>query len=220
MKLAAFGLAALACVHPAGAQTFGFDDQKSGETPRGMTCDLTGKGRPGTWKVVADATAPSAPNVLAQVDEDGTSYRFPVCVLDAPAAVDVDLSIHFKPVSGAEDQAAGLVWRYQDKDNYYLVRANALEGNVVLYKVEKGKRTDLDPRGAGLFAYGKKAKVPTAAWSSLRVIARGELFAVSLNGEKLFDVEDATFRRAGKVGVWTKADSVTEFDDLKVVVLK
>ena len=62
--------------------------------------------------------------------------------------------------------------------------------------------------------------MPTAAWSSLRVIARGELFAVSLNGEKLFDVEDATFRRAGKVGVWTKADSVTEFDDLKVVVLK
>lgn len=220
MRFLAFGLAMLAGAIPARAQSFGFDDQRAGDPPMGMTCALTGKGRPGAWKLKADTTAPSAPNVLAQVDHDSTGYRFPLCVLDGPVCVDVDLSVRFKPVSGAADQAAGLVWRYQDKDNYYLVRANALEGNVVLYKMEKGKRTDLDPKGAGLFAYGKKARVPTAAWSTLRVVARGGVFEVWLNSEKLFEVEDSTFTAAGKVGVWTKADSVTEFDDLKVVATK
>jgi hypothetical protein len=143
-----------------------------------------------------------------------------VCVLDGQTAVDVDLSVRFKPVSGAGDQAAGLVWRYSNKDNYYIVRANALENNVVLYKVEKGKRTDLDPKGSGAFAYGKKVRVPTATWSTLRVVAKGNLFETYLNGEKLFDVEDATFPASGKVGVWTKADSVTQFDDLKVTVMR
>lgn len=193
-----------------------FDDQKAGEAPRGFTCALTGKGRPGTWRIVEDASAPSRPNVLAQVDGDATSYRFPVCVLDDVSARDVDLSVRFKPVKGAEDQAAGLVWHYRDRDNYYVVRANALEGNVVLYKVENGKRTDLKPKGAGLFAYGRKAAVASGAWGRLRIVARGPVFAVHLGEEKLFEVEDATFPGAGKVGLWTKADSVTWFDDLRV----
>ena len=202
------------------AQTYGFDGQKASEPPKGMTCALTGKGRPGTWKTLADQTAPSPPNVLAQTDEDGTSYRFPVCVVDAVTAVDLDFSVRFKPVSGAGDQAAGLVWRYRDQDNYYIVRANALENNVVLYKVEKGKRTDLDPRGAGTFAYGKKVRVPSGTWGTLRVVAKGGAFETYLNGEKLFDVDDATFTGSGQVGVWTKADSVTYFDDLKLTVVK
>lgn len=193
-----------------------FDDHTAGQPPRGFTCALTGQGRPGTWKVVEDTTAPSRPNVLAQVDGDATSYRFPVCVLNDVSARDLDLSVRFKPVKGAEDQAAGLVWRYRDKDNYYVVRANALEGNVVLYKVENGKRTDLKPKGAGLFAYGKKAAVPSGAWGRLRVVARGNLFTVHLGEEKLFEVEDAAFPGGGTVGVWTKADSVTWFDDLRV----
>jgi hypothetical protein len=172
------------------------------------------------WKVAADPTAPSAPNVLAQTDADGTSYRFPVCVLEAPAATDVDLSVRFKAISGSGDQAAGLVWRYRDQDNYYIVRANALEGNVVLYKVEKGKRTDIDPKGSGAIAYGKKAAVAKAAWGTLRVVAKGNLFETYLNGEKLFECEDATFPGAGKVGVWTKADSVTHFDDLTLTVTR
>lgn len=202
------------------AQTYGFDAEKAGEPPKGMTCALTGKGRPGTWKVLADQTAPSPPNVLAQTDEDGTSYRFPVCVVDAVTAVDLDLSVRFKPVSGAGDRAAGLVWRYRDQDNYYIARANALENNVVLYKVEKGKRTDLDPRGSGTFAYGKKARVPSGTWSTLRVVAKGAVFETYLDGEKLFEVDDATFTGSGHVGVWTKADSVTYFDDLKLTVVK
>jgi hypothetical protein len=220
MRGLALGLVVVLAGSVVRAQTFSFDDQKAGEPPKGMTCTLTGNGRPGTWSVVADRAAPSAPNVLAQTNQDSTSYRFPVCVLDGQTAVDVDLSVRFKPVSGAGDQAAGLVWRYSDKDNYYIVRANALENNVVLYKVEKGKRTDLDPKGSGAFAYGKKVKVPTAKWSTLRVVAKGNLFATYLNGEKLFDVEDTTFSGSGKVGVWTKADSVTQFDDLKLTVVR
>jgi hypothetical protein len=202
------------------AQTFGFEDQKAGEAPKGMTCALTGKGRPGVWKIVSDPSAPSPRNVLAQIDDDGTSYRFPVCVVDGVTAVDLDLSVRFKPISGSADQAAGLVWRYRDKDNYYIVRANALENNLVLYKVENGKRTDLDPKGSGAFAYGKKARVPSGAWSTLRVVAKGPVFETYLGSDKLFEVEDATFTGSGQAGVWTKADSVTYFDDLKVSIVK
>ncbi len=194
-----------------------FDDQKAGEPPAGFICVRTGNGRAGAWKIVEDATAPTRPNAIGQMDEDATSYRFPVCVLDGVSARDVDLSVRFKPVRGTKDQAAGLVWRYRDHDNYYVVRANALEGNVVLYKVEGGKRTDLKPRGAGLFAYGKKANVAAGTWGLLRVIVRGNLFEVYLAGDKLLEVEDSTFAGTGKVGLWTKADSVTYFDDLRVV---
>jgi hypothetical protein len=193
-----------------------FDEQKAGEPPAGFTCVLTGNGRAGAWKIVEDATAPTRPNAIGQMDEDATSYRFPVCVLDGVSARDVDLSVRFKPVRGKKDQAAGLVWRYRDNDNYYVVRANALEGNVVLYKVEAGKRTDLEPKDAGLFAYGKKANVTAGTWGLLRVITRGNLFEVYLGSDKLLAVEDSTFSGIGKVGLWTKADSVTYFDDLRV----
>lgn len=197
-----------------------FDDQKPGEQPLGFTCALTGQGRPGVWRVVKDAAAATGPNVLAQSDQDATSYRFPLCVLDAVSGTDVDVSVRFKPISGAVDQAAGIVWRYRDPHNYYVVRANALEDNVVLYKVAGGKRTDLDPRGSGLFTYGKPVEVPAGVWSTLLVVARGPVFTVSLNGQPLFEVEDSTFRGPGKVGVWTKADSVTHFDDLAVAVVR
>lgn len=198
----------------------GFENQKPGGPPEGFSCVLTGRGRPGVWLVARDESAPSAPHVLAQTDADGTSYRFPVCVLDAVSAVDADIAVRFRPVSGSVDQAAGLVWRFRDRDNYYLLRANALEGNVVLYKVVDGKRSDIDPRGAGPLAYGRKATVEKGVWGALRVIVRGRVFEAYLNGQKVFEVEDATFTGPGKVGVWTKADSVTYFDDFSVIVLE
>jgi len=193
-----------------------FDQQKPGEHPAGFTCALTGSGRAGTWRLVEDATAPTRPNAIGQMDDDATSYRFPVCVLDGVSAKDLDLSVRFKTVRGTKDQAAGLVWRYRDHDNYYVARANALEGNVVLYKVEGGRRTDLKPKGAGLFAYGKKANVAAGTWGSLRVIAQGNVFEVYLGTDKLLEIEDSTFSGAGQVGLWTKADSVTYFDDLQL----
>jgi hypothetical protein len=166
--------------------------------------------------VVEDSSAPSGHLVLAQTDADPTGYRFPVCVLDSITAKDAEISVQFKPVSGREDQGAGIVWRYRDKDNYYVVRANALEGNVVLYKVQNGKRTDLPLKGEGR-TYGKKIAVPSGAWSMLGVNVKGNVFEVLLNGAKLYEVEDPTFPDAGKVGLWTKADSVIRFDDLRIV---
>ena len=199
------------------AQVINFDKDTAGQPPSGFSFGLTGKGQPGTWVVRADPTPPSGPNVLAQANADPVSYRFPVCIYDAVNAADVDLSVKYKPVSGLEDQAAGLVWRYRDQDNYYICRANARENNVVLYKVEKGKRTDLPLVGAGR-TYGVKAKIPSGQWGTLRVTAEGSKFTVYSNGVKLFEVEDTTFPGAGRVGLWTKADSVTLFDDLTIVV--
>ena len=193
-----------------------FESDKAGQVPGLFSFALTGSGRPGVWLVKKDEASADRGNVLAQTDADRTSYRFPVAVFNDVTTKDVDISVRFKPVSGGVDQAGGLVWRYRDANNYYLVRANALEGNVVLYKVENGKRTDLPLKGSGR-TYGKKAAVPKDTWSQLGVTVRGPLFTVSLNGQGLYEVEDTTFTSAGKVGVWTKADSVTYFDDLTVV---
>jgi hypothetical protein len=190
-----------------------FNQDALDQAPKGFEFGHTaGAGQPGNWVVQADGTG----RVLAQTDPDSTRSRFPVAVLSDVTAADVDLSVRFKPISGRVDQAAGLVWRYQNQDNYYIVRANALEDNVVLYKVERGKRTDLPLKGEGR-TYGKKTEVPAGQWSTLRVIASGRLFEVYFNGSKLYEVEDATFSTPGRVGVWTKADSVTQFDDLTVL---
>lgn len=184
-----------------------------GQAPKGFLFGHTAKvGVPGRWLIQQDG----GNHVLAQTDADSTRSRFPVAVLADVTASDVDLSVRFKPISGRVDQAAGLVWRYRDEDNYYIVRANALEDNVVLYKVEKGRRTDLPVKGEGR-TYGKKADVPGGQWSTLRVVANGPRFEVYFNGTKLYEVEDMTFTQPGKVGIWTKADSVTQFDDLTVV---
>lgn len=190
-----------------------FTQDTVGQPPKGFEFGHTaGVGRPGQWVVQADGSN----KVLAQLDADRTGSRFPVAVMADVKAADVDLSVRFKPISGQVDQAAGLVWRYQDENNYYIVRANAREDNVVLYKVEKGRRTDLAVRGEGR-TYGKPSEVPSGQWGTLRLVAKGPLFEVYHNGTKLYEVEDTTFTQAGKVGVWTKADSVTQFDDLTVV---
>jgi len=199
-------------VHGA-TRTLDFSDAAIGQAPKGFEFGHTAKaGAPGKWIVQAEGSN----KYLAQVDPDNTRSRFPVAVVSDVTAADVDLSVRFKPVAGRVDQAAGLVWRFQNEDNYYIVRANALEDNVVLYKVENGKRTDLPVKGEGR-TYGKKAEVPGGQWSTLRVVANGPRFEVHFNGVKLYEVEDTTFTQAGKVGVWTKADSVTQFDDLTVV---
>jgi hypothetical protein len=195
--------------------TLSFDHDTPGQPPHGFSTALTGKGKPGVWVVMKDESTPSKPNVLAQTDMDKTDYRFPLCIFNDVKSKDVDLSVRFKTVKGKGDQAAGLVWRYKDKDNYYIVRANALEDNVVLYKVEKGKRTDLPLVGKGR-TYGVKEKVPSGEWGSLRIVATGKHFDVYHNGQKIFEVEDLTFTEAGKVGLWTKADSYTLFDDLTI----
>ena len=193
-----------------------FEDTTAGDPPKGFTIGVSGDGTPASWVAEDDPSAPSGVRVLVQKSTDTAGSRFPICIYDTISTVDGSFSVAFKPVSGKVDQAAGLVWRYANPANYYLVRANALEGNVVLYKVENGKRSDLKPLGGGLFSYGRKATVDTGRWQTLGVDVRGSRFAVSLDGKHLFDVEDTTFRSQGKIGVWTKADSVSAFDDLTI----
>jgi hypothetical protein len=192
-----------------------FEESDVATVPRGFTAGLTGGGAGVDWQVRQATGAASGAKVVAQVSDDSTSSRFPHLVLDRFEARDVDLSVSFRTISGQVDRAAGLVFRYRDSSNYYVVRANALEGNVVAYKTEAGKRSNIGVKGEGS-AYGVKVPVPHHTWSTLRVIAKGPLFEIFVDGRKLFEVEDDTFQAPGKVGLWTKADSVTEFDDLRV----
>jgi 3-keto-disaccharide hydrolase len=187
--------------------TLDFEANAVGTLPTGFSSAVTGGGGPASWMVVEDFTALSGGKVLAQTSTDKTSFRFPLCVYDGFTAADLTVSVSFKPVAGTVDQAAGLVARYRDKDNYYVVRANALENNVRLYKIERGNRKQ--------FA-GANVKVPSGEWQTLALEVKGTHFWVLLNDTLLFEADDATFKNAGKVGLWTKADSVTYFDDLRV----
>lgn len=188
-------------------QTVSFDDSLA--LPEGWTSGVTGHGA-AKWEVVADTAAASAPNVLRQSGEATFCWA-----ADSRQKIkDGFAEVKIKPMSGKEDQAGGLVWRFQDANNYYVVRANALEGNVVLYKTVNGKRSSLQVKGR-MFGYGLDTEVPKGKWSTLRVDFAGNLFTVTFNGKKLFEVEDQTFQGEGAVGLWTKADSVTLFDDFK-----
>jgi len=182
----------------ANAQTMNFDDTKAGELPATWTGTKTGKGEP-KWAVVADPTAPSKPNVLKQSGE----ADYPVAFKNT-SLKDGFVEVKFKPVAGKEDQAGGVVWRVKDANNYYLARANALEDNVRIYHFVNGKRTQFK---------GVNVKAAPDQWHTLRVEFSGSSSKVFFDGKHLFDAEDATLKDAGKVGVWTKADSVTLFDD-------
>lgn len=183
----------------ASAETVNFDAAKTGEAPAGWTCTKTGSGAP-KWAVFADDTAPTKPNVLKQSGE----AAYPVAFKNDTSLKDGFVEVKFKPVSGQEDQAGGVVWRAQDADNYYIARANALEGNVRIYHFVKGRRTQFK---------GVNVPVASGQWHTLRVSFSGNQFTVLFNAKELFTAEDGTISDAGKVGVWTKADSVTLFDD-------
>ena len=187
------------------SKTWNFDSDQADQAPPGFSFGRTGSGAQGRWVVKADKDAPSSPNVLAQLDADTTDYRFPVAVANEPTFKDVRLSVRCKPVSGRGDQGCGLVFRYRDENNYYITRANALEDNVRLYHVVKGRRVE--------FA-GWNGTVKTGIWHDLRVDAKGDHFEVYFDGKKVMDAHDKTFSDAGNVGLWTKADSVIYFDDL------
>ncbi len=189
------------------AETINFDDLKPGAPPPGWTATQTGSGS-AKWSVEKDDSAPSKPNVLKQ---SGTA-TFPVCIKNDANLKDGFVEVKFKPVSGKEDQAGGVIWRARDANNYYIFRANANENNAVLYKTVNGKRSPLDIVGRK-GGYGVKETVASGQWHTLRVEFAGNRFKAYCDGKHLFDVEDKTFTEAGRVGVWTKADSVTLFDD-------
>jgi hypothetical protein len=188
------------------AESVDFDGDAIGAPPKGWTLTMTGRGTP-KWTVERDDTAPSKGHVLKQ---SGTA-TYPLALRDRTSIKDGFVEVKFKPLSGSEDRAAGLVWRAKDPNNYYVVRANALEDNVVLYRTVNGVRGSLDIVGRK-GGYGVKIAVPANQWHTLRVEYVGTRFKVIFNGQALFEVEDATFTEAGMVGLWTKADSVTAFN--------
>lgn len=183
----------------ASAATVNFDDAKVGEAPAGWTATNTGSGE-AKWTVEKDDTAPSKPNVLKQSGE----ATYPVCLKNDTNFKDGFVEVKFKPVSGKEDQAGGVIWRAKDADNYYIARANALEDNVTIYHTIKGSR---------LAFKNVNHKVKPGAWHTLRVEYQGNHFTVTFDGDKVIETTDDNFFEAGKVGLWTKADSVTLFDD-------
>jgi len=190
--MSAFSLAAQ-------AEIVNFDNAAAGSGPAGWTATKTGTGN-AKWAIEKDETAPSKPNVLKQ---SGVA-TYPVCFKDDTNLKDGFVEVKFKPVSGKEDQAGGVVWRLKDANNYYIARANALENNVTIYHTVSGRRTE-KKRAA--------AKVASNTWHTLRVDFQGNHFTVTFDGKKAIEWDDDTFKDAGKVGVWTKADSVTLFDD-------
>jgi hypothetical protein len=159
--------------------------------------------------VESDSTAPSKLTVLRQSGR----ATYPLILKNDTNIKDGFVEMKFKAIAGSEDRAAGIVWRAKDANNYYVVRANALEDNVVLYKTVKGTRSSLDIVGRK-GGYGVNAAVPSGTWHTLRIDFKGPRFTVSFNDKQLFEVEDSTFTEAGKVGLWTKADSVTLFDEV------
>ncbi|MCU1233428.1 MAG: hypothetical protein JWP63_1395 [Candidatus Solibacter sp.] len=194
-----------------------FDNAAPGTLPSGWSVAMTHSGGAPRWEIVRDASAPHSPLVLAQVSRDSTAGRFPLAIWDRATIRNGEVSVAFKAVEGNIDRAAGIVWRYRDPNNYYIVRANALENNVVLYKVDKGVRLSLAPKGLPSRSYGVKHEIPSTRWNTLRVVFKDRVFTVYLNGERLFEVEDQTFKEEGKVGLWTKADSLTYFADFTLV---
>jgi hypothetical protein len=196
-----FALADLLFPCTALAQFENFDAVSPGQLPTGWIAGVTGSGRH-QWRIETDASAPSQPNVLIQ----RATGDFPWIV--SPLTIESGLvEVRFKPLQGKEDQAGGLVWRWKDGNNYYVARANALENNLALYYVVKGRRTTI------LYV---DAPVAANVWHVLAVEFSGPRIAVSLDGRRLIDVQDTHLAGAGAVGLWTKADSVTAFDDFRV----
>src|SRR6266850_1892005 len=189
-------VAAMTTTH---AETFSFDRDATGALPEGWRSGVTGRGSP-KWSVEADASAPSKPNVLKQ---SGSGF-FPWCVRPEVALENGYVEVKFKPLTGREDQAGGVVWRWKDGDNYYVARANALENNVSLYYTANGRRNTLKY---------VDAPVPGNTWHTLRVEFSGKRMRVILDRKQYIEMDDDHIAGPGAVGVWTKADSVTLFDD-------
>jgi hypothetical protein len=189
-------LSLFACLDCAMAEPVSFDRDPVGQPPAGWTCGSTGKGSP-KWTVEAE------PGTARRVLKQSGRAPFPWCVKDDIALTDGWVEVRFRPVSGREDQAGGLVWRWKDGDNYFVARANALENNVSLYHTTAGSRRTIQYRDA---------PVARDAWHTLRVDFKGASIRVALDGKTYIDLQDTHIQGGGKVGVWTKADSITVFD--------
>jgi len=183
-----------------------FESDAIGSPPAGFEFARTGQGAEGKWIVHADPDKPSN-HVLVQESADPTDYRFPLAVVKEGSYKDVTLSVRARPVSGEVDQGFGMVWRYKDANNYYITRCNADEDNCTIYHTVASRRRAFQ---------NKPIKVAKNTWHTLKMEATGNHFVVWFDGTKVLDATDDTFKDAGKVGLWTKADSVIQFDDFAI----
>jgi len=201
-------ISAVLCAADERARTIQFSNKDEGKVPSGWKAEHTGTGEGSVWKVVADDTAPSKNGyVLAQTAESPNAY-FNICIAEDTNYKDVDLSVAFKAIRGSNDQGGGLVWRFRDGANYYLCRMNPLEDNFRVYRVVDGKRHQLETK-EGL-------TVKAGEWHRIKVEMAGDHIECYLDGKKLLDVKDDTFRAPGKVGLWSKSDAQTLFDSFEV----
>ena len=193
----------------AAARTWSFEDVAIGEVPAGWRVQATNQRGPlATWRVIEDDSAPSGTHVLAMTRPNHTfGGTFNICWTDAVSFLDGEIEVRFKAVGGREDQGGGVIWRARDEDNYYIARFNPLENNFRIYTVRDGARRTLESARVTLSAH---------EWHALRIVQRANRFEAYLDGEKLLEGTDDRFRNAGGVGLWTKADAVTSFDDFTV----
>ena len=204
--LCAVCLAAIAL--PANGETWSFEGDQIGVCPNGWEQAKTGEGPGSVWQVVADASAPDGTHALAQMSSDGPRRLFNLCTAKDSSFQDPDISVSIKPLSGVVDQGGGPVWRYVDANNYYVARLNPLETNFRVYKVVDGRRTQLQ---------SAEVDEPAGQWHELRIEQRDNHIRGYLNGKLLLEVTDNSLAEPGRVGLWTKADAVTSFDNLHAV---
>lgn len=211
---AAVAACAIACAASAGLAQKGttmiaIEKMDIGRPPAGFEFARTGQGGPGQWVVVSDPAATGG-QAIEQASTDRTDYRFPLAIYTPLSVKNGEVVVRFKSVAGKVDQAAGIAMRLIDSDNYYVVRANALEDNVRFYRIVKGSREQLECANV---------KVAGNAWHTLGLKAEDERFTVTFDGKQLFVATDRTFTDAGRIALWTKADSVTRFDRIEIDVL-
>jgi 3-keto-disaccharide hydrolase len=206
----------------AGERKFDFGEFRENEIPPGFRNAVTGKGRPGDWKVILEDVAPLLPPltpqatisrtkraVLAQLAQDPTDEHFPLLIYDEEKFGDFTLTTRFKTVSGVMEQMAGIAFRIQNETNYYVVRASSLGNTFKFYKVLDGKRGPL---------VGPDVKIPTDTWQELSVECKGNQIRCLLNGKEMVSVNDkANAFTSGNIGFWTKSDSISYFTDAKIV---
>jgi hypothetical protein len=188
-------------------KTVTFAKADLGKVPSGWKAAKTGSGEGSVWKVVEDNTAPSKSGFALAQTAEGPSSLFNVCVVEDSNFKDVELIVEFKANAGKRDQGGGFVWRYTDSNNYYIARMNPLEDNFRVYKVVGGKRS--------AEFQDAEVKVPKGEWHTLKVKMIGDHIEGYVDEKKYLDVKDETYTKAGKVGLWTKADAQTSFDNFK-----
>jgi hypothetical protein len=188
--------------------TFRLTKADLGKLPAGWKSAQTGAGAASVWKVEADATAPSKSGLVLTQTAKSPRATFNLCVADAGTYQDVEVHVSFKSLRGRDDQGGGVVWRYQDAKNYYVCRFNPLEDNFRLYKVVDGKRRQIES--------AEPLSAKAGAWHTLSIKHQGDRIECSLNGKRNIQAKDDAIKGGGKVGLWTKADAVTSFDQFVV----